>query len=274
MIIEENESKRIFAPGYERNQEGWIIFPEDRIFRQDVFDVKVEHPSKNNMFMLQEIVRYTCSGRTRPVIICDPMAGAGSTMITAEEVDEVVLIELEPHFAGLLEQNADAFGDNITVYNDNCLNVLPSMSNQFDLVMFSPPYSNQIKQNSGMAQYREGESGSARSIVNYTSHKDNLSLLADFPFNMQMNKVYRLCGEALKPGGWLVVVIKDQIRAGARVDFGAITVRAVLKATSGKVVPVEWYRHTHLGKLFGIWNKQHGHRVVEDEHIIMLRKEG
>lgn len=260
-----------FATQYPRNSQGWILFPdEDRQggLRSQLFKERVEHPSKNQLLMMEEIVCY-CTQGIEAAVILDPMAGAGSTMIGAQFVKTCILIELEEYFFDRLQVNKQWFRDNIVVIKGDCLKVLPSLNQSIDLITFSPPYSNQIRQNKGTAQYEADKSGSANSIVNYTAHPDNLSNKPDFQFNELMRRVYGACFKALKPGRYMVIIIKDQIRNWKRIDFGTQHVRMACK--EGFVVD-KWERHDHTGKLFGYYNKQQGVRVVEDEHILFFRR--
>jgi len=115
-------------------------------------------------------------------VVCDPMAGGGSMMYTAHRTKHLVLIELEDYFVHLLYDNRRSFGGSIEIAHTDCRPRLSSWPETFDLICFSPPYSNQIKQNKGMPQYEAG-SGTVNSIVNYTQHKDNLSNMGDYQFD-------------------------------------------------------------------------------------------
>ena len=126
-----------FASNYPRNPLGQIVFPEDRQLRQKIFLSKVEHPAKNNLYLLQELVEYlTKPGDT----ILDPMAGAGSIMYCAQLGRQIVLIEIEQAFVELLEKNRPGFTGTITVLHGDCRKILP-LTDMFDAIIFSPPYS-------------------------------------------------------------------------------------------------------------------------------------
>ena len=48
-----------FAPDYPRNDEGWIIFPDDVAYRKEMFPASVKtskHTAKANIFMVQAII--------------------------------------------------------------------------------------------------------------------------------------------------------------------------------------------------------------------------
>lgn len=69
------ENKKVFAEQYPRTNEGWIIFPKDRIGgpRQELFPPEVmEHVAKYNFAMIESIIEYT----TKP----------GDTIIVTPEI--------------------------------------------------------------------------------------------------------------------------------------------------------------------------------------------
>lgn len=260
-----NANGKVFAEQYPRDEAGTILIPDDTQLRQDIYLNKVEHPSKNNIYLLDEIVLYC----TEPgALVIDPMAGAGSLMYTARLGRDIVLIELEPKFIELLLVNRKGFTGHISILAGDCRKLLP-MPAIFDLIVFSPPYANSIKANTGAAVYDPEQRGIAQGIVDFTSHPDNLSKLNEFMFNRAMKDVYFKCYQSLKPGGWMVIIIKDNIRNGTRVELSLQTVRICAELGFS---PTEWYKHKHIGKLWGNYNRNRGTRTVEDEDIIMFRR--
>lgn len=258
-------TRKVFAEQYPRDEAGIIQIPDDTDLRQDTYLHKVEHPAKNNMLMLDEIVKYC----TEPgALILDPMAGAGSLMYTARLGRSMVLIELEKEFCKLLLLNKQGFTGNITILPGDCRKLLP-MPSVFDLIVFSPPYANSIKANTGAAVYDPEKRRIAQGILDFVSHPDNLSKLNEFMFNRAMKDVYSKCFQSLKPGGWMVIIIKDNIRNDTRVELSLQTVRICAELGFS---PTEWYKHKHIGKLWGNYNRNRGVKTVEDEDIIMFRR--
>jgi DNA modification methylase len=257
----------MFADQYPKNGKGHILFPSDRTLRQDIFIEKVEHPAKNNLHMLSDIVEYL----TEPgALVLDPMAGAGSTMYTARLGREIYLIELELAFYELLAKNVLGFTGTINITHGDCRDVIPHITqDSIDLVMFSPPYSNQIKANTGLAVYDDAQRTIAQGIRDFVSSPKNLSVLNNFMFDRQMTKIYQLCFSVLKPGGYIAIIIKDQYRAGVRIEFGLMHMKLMSRAG---FIPHEWYQREAIGQLHGRRNLARGIKQVEDEHILMLRK--
>jgi len=230
-----------FAPDYTRNEEGLIMFPDDRSLRRQLFPNKVEHPAKNNLYMLQELVLHLSEPGD---IILDPMAGAGSMMWMARHDRKMWLIELQPTYAELQRQNRAAFDGEITLFEGDCRKILP-FPPIIQAVIFSPPYSNQIKLN------------------------DNLSKLNDFQFDRAMTDIYRRIFESLKPGGFMCCVIKDQMKKGQRVTFGLQHVRIAIRVG---FTTYEWHKRHAIGALFGRYNLKQGIAQVTDEHMLILQK--
>ena len=256
-----------FAPDYTRNEEGLIMFPDDRSLRRQLFPNKVEHPAKNNLYMLQELVLHLSEPGD---IILDPMAGAGSMMWMARHDRKMWLIELQPTYAELQRQNRAAFDGEITLFEGDCRKILP-FPPIIQAVIFSPPYSNQIKLNAGMEVYdEEGARGDfAKGLAEFVSHPDNLSKLNDFQFDRAMTDIYRRIFESLKPGGFMCCVIKDQMKKGQRVMFGLQHVRIAIRVG---FTTYEWHKRHAIGALFGRYNLKQGIAQVTDEHMLILQK--
>lgn len=258
-----------FAPEWPRNEQGWIEFPDDVKLRREVFLSRVAHPAKNNLYMLRSIVEaYTEPG----AVVLDPMAGGGSTMWATPADRHIRLIELGRNYQEMLAVNRRGFPDkDIIIFMGSCLKILP-WPEVVDLIMFSPPYSNQLKAGGkGMPQYEyEKDSSGYVGLEEYTDDPDNLGTLTEFWFNQKMLEVYRVCYQSLKPGGIMVFVLKDQIKDGQRVDYTLTNIR---KAVQVGFKLHEWHKHTHTGKLFGTFNLKQGYKQITDEDIVAMRKE-
>ena len=284
-----------FAPSTDFNDDGLLMFPNDIALRRSFFPNKVDHPAHNNMHMLNDIVQYT----TEPGDwICDPMAGAGSMMYTissealvnfkfytgydqgAITKHRLVLIELGAYFSDLLlsnkaelEKQSRLFQDAALVFPESdCTHTLSMMKDRFKLICFSPPYADQLQIRTGHAIYdkREGQEGTA-GIGNFTyDHPDNLGNMDEFKFNLAMRDVYKACYDAAIIGGYMVLIIKDRIKAGKRVWYS--THHMTLAHDAGWTVD-EVYQREAIGMLFGHFNKQRGVKQIEDEHIIFMKKE-
>lgn len=138
-------------------------YPRDDGLRKTLLDSgTVAHPAKMNLHLLRDILdRYTLPGQ----VILDPFAGAGSTLlaITLPAPRHVVLVELEPRFAGMCGRNYlhlqrwyaaqhpdlrvigrayDGLGRAFVVQHDSRRLPLPSAS--MDMAASSPPYADNL----------------------------------------------------------------------------------------------------------------------------------
>ena len=256
-----------FAPEYDRTEEGWIKFPADAILRKGIFvEESMVHPAKANIHMVQEIYRWV--GETGQTLL-DPFGGTGTLMLAAQEGFKVVLLELEPRYAMMQRDSWRKMGEPDGVFflvGDN-RKLLPFPC---DHVITSPPYA-EIMVANPKAESSVHLAGItyASDISAYSSHPDTIGKLTRFRYNMEMDKVYKLCYESLMPGGTMTIIIKDYMRKGERQYLS----RWLFKATKSMgFVPWLWYKRYSPGAGFLKLHKSRGQKVVEDEDIIILRK--
>ena len=265
---------KLFAPKYETNDEGFLLFPNDVALRRQLFKNKVQHPAHNNLYMWDAIAEYYCpEGGT----IIDPMAGAGSSMWLArhEHVAKVILIELGEYYSEMLLKNKEFFEGLILIMPEtDCIAQLKHWEDKEigDLIIFSPPYADQLQVGQGHVIYDDEKSGIGNQTIEYYAykHKMNLGNMKQFAFNRQMNLFYQYAFRALKPGGKIALVIKDRINKGQRIGYG---VQHIKFATKAGFTLGDWHRREAIGQVFGHFNKSRGIRQIEDEHIILLDKE-
>lgn len=260
----------MFAPDYSRNDQGHIIFPTDTALRQKLFTEKVEHPSKNNLYIYDALFHYLMKpGET----LLDPMAGSGSAMWIARHGVTVLLIELGDKFLELLRTNKPGFEGNIVLVQGDCRKVMPFPAT-IDHIVFSPPYANQLKMNKGLVFDAVDAKGEHRSILEGMQEfvadvPGNLGLMTDFYFNQAMQDVYRKCYASLKPGGTMTFILKDHYAAKKRVRMTEHHVRMAHRA--GFEV-FEWHKRVAIGSLFGHWSRLKGVGSVDDEDIVTMKK--
>lgn len=275
-----------FASEYERlhggvGGRGIIVFPDDGVLRREVLPVRVPHPAKNNLYMYREICKYGAEEFGYGTF-CDPMAGGGSMLYAGWPYAESMhLIELEEKYVRLMVENKRSFSYGIYntpfIWQENCITQLHNLINDegkgyMDMIVFSPPYSNQFSSQSGkgmhISEYDKDDAGYA-GFQEFTEHKDNLSSKSEFHFNIEMDKVFKACYEALSPGGMMVLITKDRIDKGKIVDYSMQQARMCARA--GFKVWL-WEQHTHVGKAFGYFNLSKGYRQVVEEDVIFFRR--
>ena len=93
-----------FAPAYDRDIEGRVLFPRDTELRRQLFPFTdpSEHIAKANMLMVAELVKcFTEPGDT----ILDPFAGTGTVLVATTLWRKVVMMELVDTFCQTIELN-------------------------------------------------------------------------------------------------------------------------------------------------------------------------
>jgi len=257
-----------FASQYPQNTQGHIVFPDDMTLRRELFAEKVQHPAHNNLYMLDELAQYLAKPGEW---VLDPMAGAGSIMWVARHGYKVGCIELGKYFSEQLETNKVGFTGEIFIWPEtDCLEILPVLKNTVQVIIFSPPYADQLQTRSGHAIYDPDKAYAAGGIEHFTyDHPANLGNMKKFKFDQMMRRIYKACLEALTPGGYCCMIIKDQMRQGQRVGYGALHTRMALM--EGFTL-YEWYNREAIGRVFGTFNLSRGIAQVTDEHIIILQR--
>src|SRR5262249_38728768 len=85
-----------------------------------------------------------------------------------------------------------------------------------------------------------------------------------------VSRVYRECYRVVRPGGALVLVVGNYVRAGRVVDLAADTVRL---ARAAGWTPAE--RWVHAKAAVSFWRRLHhrqGRPVVAEEHVLVFVK--
>lgn len=267
---------KVFAPGYSRTEEGWIIFPRDTQDRKSLFFPKevMKHPAKMNFHLQQSIIEYVASEGD---VLLDPFGGTGTLMIAALQGFRVILIDIEEGYHNLqlqaqeeLNKQAPGVGGLvILLHGDNRL-LLPIPCNH---IITSPPYA-QAMNISRVRKKREDAPDDwlvqqDTRMLEYSKSPRNLSKLNPFFYNMEMEKIYKLCYQSIEPGGTLTIIIKDRIDEGRRVYLSK-WVDKVCKAVGFQ--PELWEKWLTPGHGFTKIAKSQGKEVVEDEDILVWRK--
>jgi len=258
-----------FAAGYERNEDGWILFPRDvewrrKLFPQGVFD----HPAKANMFLIQELVRYlTKPGDT----IIDPFGGTGTLMLALLEDRNVVLVDIESHYVALMReaQGSEHFAgtaSRLFIYEGDCRQRLQELDFLCDAAIFSPPYSTALSHSTAIKEQKEV-------LTQYAlegSSTQNLARLNPFYFTHALGLVYeRLC-RRLTPGAPVAIITKD-IMKGPRRTF--LSEGIIRQAQKNSLTLTEWHKWKPPGSMQQSIMKAKGAYVVLDEDILIFRKE-
>jgi len=265
------EVKAFFAPNYERNEDGEVIFPRDTKLHNLILPAldPTEHVAKCNMHMIQALVEYVSEvGES----ILDPFTGRGTILIAVSMGRKVICIEIEQPFVVMLENNLKMMRNTIpdidemvTLIPGDTYKILP-IPNLANHAIFSPPWGNVLRKKSVDEIAKEWGYESA---TKYSAHPDNIANLNDFIYFQKMEKVYRKIYDSLTPGGTMTIIIKDRMEAGVRVKLG---MRAKRDCERVGWEPVAWNRWRAIGGAFAAVNRAKGQETVEEEDLITLRK--
>lgn len=252
------------------------------------------HPAKLHLGLLAWLLdRYTRPGDT----IADPMAGMGSTAYAALMQRHVILREIEPKWLAFCHENAaiilreaGMFAGSITIGQADAR--LP-WDYQADHILFSPPYGCAVSVNEAtrkgilshrlrlhgegkisdrwklLVQQSENTGAMGAEFFHYGQHPDQLGHLRGDRYWNAMTRVYTQAQTQLRPGGHMILVVKDHIRRGIRIRVADQT--AQLCESLGFVL-VE--RHARLVRPLSLWQrrrKERGEMIVEEEDALIFR---
>jgi len=264
-----------FAPEYNRNEEGWILFPPDTDYRKEIFPKEVnEHQAKANVYLIQAIVEYVSeSGDT----LLDPFGGTGTLMVATLIGRSVILIDISPRYTELqrqalerLEEYAPGASSHVSIINSPLQTVLP-IPNWADHIVFSPPYAS-IMKSKGTDKLTLEKTDYKMAEYTFTSPL-NIGLMNDFMWAQNMEKVYQKCYDSLKLGGSMTIIVKDHMEKRKRVPLTQAAVDAC-KRVGFSQDPAEWFKWLAPGSVYTHIYRARGWEVVDDEDIVFFRKGG
>jgi len=253
-----------FSESRDRHENGMIVYPRDVSLRRELLFIEesFQHPAKMNLHLLNDIIEHTSKpGDT----VMDITAGSGSLLMACAMGRKVVCIDLNPTFIEWMHRSAEAMSipDNLRIIlHGDCRDFLPLPAQS---IIFSPPYSDVLKGSGGiMSREIVGEQ-----MGRYQEDPRNLGNLTEFMFNRAMDAIYKKCWDSLPPGGTLTLIIKDTLKGGKLNPLGWNHVQMMYKA--GWELQ-EWHIWDPPGTQFKAIHRAKGHRTVEGEHIIIMRR--
>jgi len=271
---------KTFAPNYPRDDQGRVIFPPDNKRRRELFiPESFEHPARAQLFMIEELITYLSEPGD---LIVDPFGGSGSLFVGLTMLRDVHIIELNPEYADMCRKNEVHIrgtydqGMDHRVYegpNQQVLSILPHDTVQ--AFIFSPPYAGALAIAGGKLADWGGyttehtETYSDMGQLQGNMSPFNLGGFNNFMFNQEMKKIYKLCFEALKPGGFTACIIKDRISQGVKDELG---LRAMMDMQAIGYEVHDWQRLYMAGSHYTKWHRSKGTKVIEEEHLIMMKK--
>ena len=262
----------LFAPEYDRDAEGRVLFPHDTALRKQLFPYTdpAEHIAKTNMLVMKALVELVSEeGET----ILDPFAGTGTILVAATINRKVLMIELLDTFVQTIELNI--IGLKWTVQNildvvnwipGDAASILP-IEDFCDHMIFSPPYPMGLKKKGTMDKTSKDLGYSH--AVDYSEDMRNFTNLNDFMYHQKIELFYKKCLQSLRPGGTMSVIIKDRIEKGLRVRQADRTERDCIRLGFELVERNKWYAR---GGGYSAINRAAGLETVDEEDLITLRR--
>ncbi len=195
------------------------------------------HPAKLHLGLLQWLIdRYTRPGDT----IADPMAGVGSILYAALLQRNVIAREIEPRWLELLHQNAahiihaaGLFAGAIDVGQSDARVPWGYVATH---IITSPPYGNEASSSplanralvyktlegrrwKSLFSHMEKQAGSYGSVMfHYGTHPAQIGHFRGPRYFEAMTAIYKQAKQSLRPSGYLILILKDHIRNGKRVE--------------------------------------------------------
>jgi hypothetical protein len=252
-------------------------FKRDAQFRARLFDPSsFQHDAKANLYLVHWLIdRYTQPGQ----VVLDPMAGTGSIYLgAAAGARRVMCGELETWMRPILNNNRRRAGGwsrwQPGAYQGDAAN-LPIAPVSVDHVLFSPPYWDtfsdwHISNRRMKPAAKQGPVGSAYADERGSKEKKNagnLHVYEDFLAFMRL--VYAECWRVTRPGGRLLLIVKDRIAAGQRVPIVDDTVTTL--TALGWVVDEVLSREAQLTQYRQL-QKAKGMPIIADEQVIVAHK--
>ena len=185
-------------------------------------EISGHHPAK----MLPAIAARAIATYSAPGdLVCDPMAGIGSTLVEAVHLGrDAIGVEYEANWADLARANiAYARGQGATGHGEVVCGdarhlpgvVDPAIRGLVALVLTSPPYGPSLH---GRVTARPGQ-GIAKSYDRYSTDPANLAHVGLAGLLEAMRTILSGCRQLLRPGGYVAMTVRPWWHDGRLVDL-------------------------------------------------------
>lgn len=271
-----------------------LTFGSDLPLRRRFFVPEaIWHPAKLHLGLLQYLVdRYSVPGD----ILCDPMAGSGSILLAALSGRDVIARDLEPHWVTLMRRNAERISELAGLFVGKmvieqadamqswCLKI------KVDAVICSPPYGcemsaspqakktlpyrlSRLSHDDRWDRYLNTPNGGTAAMLtfHYGTSAGQIGPWRGRRYWRAMHAVYEQAYDAIRPGGKLLLILKDHIKDGLRVPTANMTI--ALCQDIGFQLTERFQRQVHPLSLWQRRRKEQGLPVVEEEDVLIFNKE-
>ncbi len=261
-----------FAPDYNRDEQGRVLFPSDTNYRASLFPAldPTTHVAKANLWMVEALVNYVSEPGES---ILDPFAGTGTILCGIPLGRDVICMELEEPYQRIIESNIQMMkmdypdiDDHAQLIPCDSFKLLP-IPDYCDHAVFSPPYPMGLKKKGTMDKTSQ-DLGYA-SATDYSANPDNFTNLNTFLYHQRIELFYKKCLQTIRPGGTMTIIIKDRVEKGERMNQPDRTERDCLRLGYELVGRNKWYAR---GGGYTAVNKLKGLETVDEEDLITLRR--
>lgn len=247
----------------------------------------IAHPAKLHLGLLLSIINhYTRPGDT----LADPMCGSGSLLLAATMQRDVIVRDCEPRWVALAEANAThlrnhggLFLGRVDVGQQDAQ--LP-WEYRVDGVICSPPYGCEASKSplahrallyrqlpgrrwESLLTRTEQQAGAYGSVMfHYGTHPDQIGHYRGRRYFEAMRAIYMQAYAAIRPGGQLILILKDHIRDGRRVPTVDLTI--ALCQEIGFRLADRFQRQLTQLSLWQRRRKEQGLPVVEEEDVLVF----
>ena len=140
------------------------------------------------------------------------------------------VMDAKRHVGGIAARDSSLAKTGSYSQDESNLGNIRSYGEKFSSIIFSPPYSDAVSHSKLKTKihtgYHKWEAKKEKTInLSYSEDKNNIGNLKCRTYLGEMFKVYSECFHVLKPGKFMVVVVKDIRRKGLTIPLGCDTVK-------------------------------------------------
>lgn len=200
-------------------------------------DLRREHGANKPPQLMQELVEFFTKGDG---IVLDPFAGVGGTLLGAAICDpprRAVGIEINPRWIEIYHQVLQQHPELLPgeIHLGDCRKVMAGMEdNSFDFIVTDPPYNLQLKRT--MCKGNDSVYSNRHTLYNMLSQEEgdiaNSKSYEDFL--AAMGEVFTQCFRLLKPGKYMVVILRNAYQEGKYIFTHADLAAAAAKINGGR----------------------------------------
>lgn len=199
-------------------------------------DLRKEHGANKPPQLMKELIEFFTKGDG---CVLDPFAGVGGTLLGASICDpprSSVGIEISKQWIDIYHRVLSRYPNLLPgkMHLGDCRQVMRDMQdNSFDFVLTDPPYNLQLKRT--MCTGNDSSFNNRHTDYNMLSREDgdiaNLPSYEDFL--AAMGEVFAQCFRLLKPGKYLVVILRNAYQEGRYIFTHADLARVAREINGG-----------------------------------------